>query len=229
MNNVFVLFWIQESASMTYWCKHLCWGAARLNQKPSSLNDTHSGKDRRSATSRSPWLCSSAPPPDSAVGKVNCGGAQGRDHPLRHLGLWWSDKRRALPAAAGPQRGWGLPTGVKAVPAWGQRDPLRPLPASATHSPGRGPLQSAWNQAWRAAAGGRPGQISVPSDAMGTAGCGDLRAKRRTLRNSPWAALHLPHKKSPALPPQNLVKPSGKPFPPPPPPQQPDCRAALPA
>lgn len=156
MNNVFVLFWIQESASMTYWCKHLCWGAARLNQKPSSLNDTHSGKDRRSATSRSPWLCSSAPPPDSAVGKVNCGGAQGRDHPLRHLGLWWSDKRRALLAAAGPQRGWGLPTGVKAVPAWGAEGSAQAAPGISHAQPWQRPFAerlkpglacSSWGQA----------------------------------------------------------------------------------
>lgn len=98
MNNVSVLFWIQESASMTYWCaKHLCWGAARLNQKPFSLNDMHAGK-ARSTPSRSPprvltgacspCLCSSVPP-DSALGKVNCGGAQGRDKPLGRLALCW--------------------------------------------------------------------------------------------------------------------------------------------
>lgn len=43
MNNDFVLFWNQESASMIYWCaKQLCWVAARLDQKCSSLNDMQS-------------------------------------------------------------------------------------------------------------------------------------------------------------------------------------------
>lgn len=45
---------------------------------------------------------------------------------------------------------------------------------------------------------------------------------------SSWVALPMPHKKSPARPPQTLVKPLGKPFPPPPSPEQPGCRAALP-
>lgn len=43
MNNDFVLFWIQESARVIYWCaKQLRGVAARLGQKRSSISDMQS-------------------------------------------------------------------------------------------------------------------------------------------------------------------------------------------